>query len=274
MAKGGLAMLFKQKEKEKKYINPRFRAYGKARLDIAQRAKTRQDWEALWKSSTNPYPFTWGDSWKHCVEYKVDDFAAEVGFFVDILGLPVNAFDLSYAMFTSPGEDFFIGIVPAAENIDSTPKDAIRLQFMVADIIATTKELERRGVIIEQQPVPCQPGSSLHIGYFRTPHGIPVELWGQKGRQVDRDDLDLGDEFEDESADDQPLEITLGVESKIRSEDSDESNLHARENNNTDEKANELIIDRNHEQEPFEEHSQDDEVPGYEYFYEDEPLIN
>jgi catechol 2,3-dioxygenase-like lactoylglutathione lyase family enzyme len=180
-------MLFRQKEKEKKYINPRFRAYGKARLDIARRAKTRQDWDMLWKCSTNPFPFTWGESWKHCVEYKVDDFAAEVGFFVDILGLPVNAFDPSYAMFTSPGGDFFIGVVPTPEKTESTPNDAIRLQFMVQDIMATTKELERRGVLFEQQPEPCQPGSSLYIGYFRTPHGIPVDLWGYIGEQEDPD---------------------------------------------------------------------------------------
>jgi catechol 2,3-dioxygenase-like lactoylglutathione lyase family enzyme len=178
-------MLFKLKEKEQKYINPRFRAYGKARIDIAKRAKTRQDWDELWKGSTNPFPFTWGESWKQCVEYKVDDFAAEVGFFVDILGLPVNAFDPAYAMFTSPGGDFFIGVVPTPKKGNSTPKDAIRLQFMVKEIMETTKELERRGVRFEQQPQPCQPGSSLHIAYFHTPHGIPVDLWGY----IDKEDI-------------------------------------------------------------------------------------
>ena len=265
-------MLFKQKEK--KYINPRFRAYGKARLDIAQRAKTRQDWEELWKSSTNPYPFTWGDSWKHCVEYKVDDFAAEVGFFVDILGLPVNAFDLSYAMFTSPSGDFYIGIVPTPEKVNSTPKDAIRLQFMVADILATTKELERRGVIFEQQPEPCQLGSSLHIGYFRTPHGIPVELWGQIGHQDDHIDLDLDDEFGDEDHDDQQLDLTLVVESKIDSEDSEKDKLDARENDKFVEQVNEMTEDRDQVQEKIEEHLHEDDELDYEYIYEEEPQIN
>jgi catechol 2,3-dioxygenase-like lactoylglutathione lyase family enzyme len=186
-------MLFKLKEKEKKYINPRFRAYGKARLDIARRAKSRQDWDELWKGSTNPYPFKLGESWKHCVEYKVDDFAAEVGFYVDILGLPVNAFDPSYAMFTSPGGDFFIGVVPTPDKGTSTPKDAIRLQFMVKNIMETTKELERRGVRFEQQPEPCQPDSTLHIGYFCTPHGIPVDLWGYVGEGKDHSDTGFDD---------------------------------------------------------------------------------
>ena len=66
-------------------INPRFRAYGKARIDIAKRAETRDDWDQLWKKPTNPFPFSWGSSWKQCIEYKVADFPAEVGFFIDIL---------------------------------------------------------------------------------------------------------------------------------------------------------------------------------------------
>jgi len=159
-------------------VNPRVRAYGKARLDIASRVHTPADWEKLWKRPTYPFPFTWGAFWKQCIEYKVDDFAAEVGFYTDILGLPVNALDPVYAMFTSPGGDFFIAIVPTPEGTRSTPPDAIRIQFMVADVFATAKELERRGISLEQWPQPCTTGSSLYIGYFRTPHGICVDLWG------------------------------------------------------------------------------------------------
>lgn len=159
-------------------VNPRVRAYGKARIDIAQRAKNPTDWEKLWKTPSNHFPFIWGESWKHCVEYKVDDFAAEVGFFIDVLGLPVNAFDPGYAMFTSPQGDFFLSIVPSPQGEPSTPPDAIRLQFMLIDIFATTRELENRGIAFEQLPEPVQPGSSLYISYFRTPHGICVDLWG------------------------------------------------------------------------------------------------
>jgi catechol 2,3-dioxygenase-like lactoylglutathione lyase family enzyme len=108
----------------------------------------------------------------------VDDFAAEVGFYTDILGLPVNALDPGYAMFTSPGGDFFIAIIPTPQDARSTPPDAIRIQFMVADLFATVKELERRGIAMEQWPQPCAIGSNLYIGYFRTPHGICMDLWG------------------------------------------------------------------------------------------------
>jgi hypothetical protein len=160
------------------HINPKFRAYGKARLDIAQRAGSEEDWLRLWKNPSNSFPFTWNGQWKHCIEYRVDDFAAEVGFLIDILGLPVNAFDPDYAMFTSPAGDFFFSVVPATEDMPSTPPDAIRIQFMIADIRETALELERRGIPFEMWPQACLEGSSLFIGYFRTPHGICVDLWG------------------------------------------------------------------------------------------------
>jgi catechol 2,3-dioxygenase-like lactoylglutathione lyase family enzyme len=159
-------------------INPRVRAYGKARIDIAERAKNPADWEKLWKPPSATFPFVWGETWKQCVEYRVDDFAAEVGFFIDVLGLPVNAFDPGYAMFTSPHGDFFFSVVPTPHAEQSTPPEAIRLQFMVKDIMATALELEQRGIFFEQPPQPLRPDSSLSIGIFRTPHGICVELWG------------------------------------------------------------------------------------------------
>jgi catechol 2,3-dioxygenase-like lactoylglutathione lyase family enzyme len=287
-------MLFKQKEKEKKYINPRFRAYGKARLDIARRAKTRQDWDQLWKGSTNPFPFTWGESWKHCVEYKVDDFAAEVGFFVDILGLPVNAFDTAYAMFTSPAGDFYIGIVPTPEKTDSTPKDAIRLQFMVKDILQTTKELERRGVLFEQQPRPCQPRSSLYIGFFRTPHGIPVDLWGYIGTEEDLDrdeelleevegqdynaanevddrDLDAFDivELEEERL---QLQIPLSDVSEEAGKEPQEQTIETLEDNISDNEQDELIEEDLQDKDELDEDELADEESEVEYFYDDDAL--
>jgi catechol 2,3-dioxygenase-like lactoylglutathione lyase family enzyme len=160
-------------------INPRVRAFGKARLDIAGRAKNQAQWEKLWKHPVNSFPFVWGESWKQCFEYRVDDFPAEVGFYIDVLGLPINALDPGYAMFTSPQSDFFFSVVPTPHNEPSTPPDAIRLQFMVKDIITTTQELQQRGIDFEQTPQPLRPGSSLSIASFRTPHGICVELWGK-----------------------------------------------------------------------------------------------
>ena len=170
--------MFKKSVKQH-HINPKFRAYGKARIDIAVRASTQAEWQELWKKPAFPFPFTWGDNWIQCIEYKVDDFPAEVGFFTDILGFPINAFDPGYAMFTSPKGEFYFAIVPTEAGEKSTPPDSIRLQFMVADIYQTASELERRGIRFEQWPQACSNGSSLYIGFFRTPHGICVDLWGQ-----------------------------------------------------------------------------------------------
>jgi len=158
-------------------IDPRVRAYGKARIDITLRAKDEQEWQQKWKDPRYAFPFRFGDSWKHCVEYRVDDFAAEVGFFMDVLGFPVQTFSPSFAIFTSPGQDFFISVVSSPEGYFSTAPDAIRLQFKVENILETVEELERRGVVFEQRPQPNGHGG-LITGYFRTPHGICIDLLG------------------------------------------------------------------------------------------------
>ena len=179
------------------HVNPRFRAYGKARIDIAQRAATRDDWDRLWKKSTYPFPFSWGNSWKQCIEYKVADFPAEVGFFIDILGFPVNAFDPDYAMFTSPNGEFFFSVVPVLESEEVTAPDAIRLQFMVEHILETAVELERRGVKFDQWPTQSSENSPLLIGSFRTPNGIGLDLWGFD-LEHDNENHDLISAFEEE----------------------------------------------------------------------------
>jgi hypothetical protein len=203
------------------HINPRFRAYGKARIDIAQRAATRDDWDRMWKKATFPFPFSWGQSWKQCIEYKVDDFPAEVGFFIDILGFPVNAFDPDYAMFTSPGGDFFFSVVPVQEGEESTPPDAIRLQFMVEKIIKTAVELERRGVVFEHWPAPVGESSPLWIGSFRTPHGIGIDLWGNDVEQdQDQDNGDHQLEIEDEKVEASPIETSAAADNERKDGDS------------------------------------------------------
>ncbi len=163
---------------EKRNMSAKVRAYGKARLDVARRVREGGDWNALWKKGQYDFPFQWGQNWKQCVEYRVDDFAAEVGFYTDVLGLPVNAFDVNYAMFTSPDQAFFLAVVPTQEGEPATPFDAVRFQFMVSDLFPLTEELEKRGVVFEQYPQAVAEGSELFIGSFRTPHGILIELWG------------------------------------------------------------------------------------------------
>lgn len=171
-------LTFVRRPEKQVHVSSRVRAYGKARLDIASRARSSIDWDRLWKKPLNPFPFAWDELWKQCIEYRVDDFAAEVGFFIDVLGFSVNAFDPDYAMFTSPLGEFYFSVVPVRQGEKSTPPESFRLQFLIRDILQTAEELLRRGIAFENWPRPCTPGSNLFIGTFRSPHGIAIDLWG------------------------------------------------------------------------------------------------
>ena len=170
----------------KYHVNPRIRAYGKARIDITLRAKDEKDWLEHWRAQLHPYPFAWGDGWKFCIEYKVDDFAAEVGFFIDFLGFPASVFSPNYAQFTSPNGEFFFSVSAVQEGEQSTPPDTLRIQFNIADIVDTVEELESRGIVFEQHPQPIREGSEIVVGYFRTPHGVCIDLWGVREPELVR----------------------------------------------------------------------------------------
>lgn len=158
------------------HINPRVRAYGKARIDITRRAKDEEEWRRLWKAPSQPYAFTAGEGWKFNLVYTVDDYAAEIGFFIDVLGFQVLAFSPSQAQLASSDGIFAITVLAARDEGSGTPPEALRLQLNVEAILPTVRELERRGVSIEQQPTPVQAGSTWQIASFRTPHGVTIEL--------------------------------------------------------------------------------------------------
>lgn len=232
------------------HVNPRFRAYGKARIDIAQRAATRDDWDRLWKKSTYPFPFSWGKSWKQCVEYKVADFPAEVGFFIDILGFPVNAFDPDYAMFTSPNGEFYLSVVPILDSEEVTAPDAIRLQFMVEHILETAVELERRGVKFEQWPTQSSGNSSLLIGSFRTPNGIGIDLWGFD-LEDDNENHDLHSAFEEEEKRAPATRLSTGP-AEERDIDEDQNRLITASNLQADEDRKISSVSDDHDSEEIE----------------------
>jgi hypothetical protein len=155
------------------------RRLGEARIEAAQKVRTREDWDSLWVKPKHGYTFEWGECWKQTVEYKVSDFAAEAGFYIDILGLPVNAFGADYAMVMSPDQAFYLSFCPVPDGERATPSDAISVQFMLKDILKTAEELESRGIVFEERPQPFGgEGSPLYRGIFRTPNRIPVQLWG------------------------------------------------------------------------------------------------
>jgi len=153
------------------------REFGNARLAIAAEAQSQSDWERLWKAPAHSFPFAWGTCWKQCVEYRVDDYAREIGFFLDVLGFDAVALAPDFAMLNNEAQEFFLA-VRAAENGSATPPDAIRIQFLIDGILETAAELEGRGIRFEKRPEPCEPSSPMLTGWFRTPHGVPVDLWG------------------------------------------------------------------------------------------------
>ena len=158
---------------------PRYRSYGRARIEIASQIKSQEDWDLLWKKPIHPYAFEWGPSWTQCIEYKVTDFLSEVGFFCDVLGFPVNAIGPEYVQFTSPDNGFYLAIVPAAPGDPPTPPEAIRIQFNITDFEETVEELRRRGITFDGTPGPYQGGSSISLASFHTPNGIGVEVFSE-----------------------------------------------------------------------------------------------
>lgn len=211
------------------HISPRVRAYGKARIDITRRAKDEEEWRRLWKAPSQPYAFTMGEGWKFNLVYTVDDFAAEIGFFIDVLGFQVLAFSPSQAQLASADGNFAFTVLTAKDEGSSSPPEALRLQLNVEAIIQTVRELERRGVSIDQQPTPVQAGSTWQIASFRTPHGVTIELLSEsraddasrtsehkftEGASVQRWDDDR-DRIDERGAEDEMPEITAGGEQAV-----------------------------------------------------------
>ncbi len=153
------------------------RKFGQDRLAIAEKAQSPADWMQLWYDPINPYPFTWGSCWKGCIEYRAADYAVEIGFWLDLIGLDSNTLSSDFTMLMSPDQAFYFAVVPTGDAAP-TPADAIRIQFMLQDIVASAAQLQERGIEFEQPAQPESPGSPLYKAVLRTPAGIAVDLWG------------------------------------------------------------------------------------------------
>ena len=171
-----LVQLSSLKTKKKPHVNPRFRAYGRARIDIIQHVSNQEDWDRLWKSPSNSFPFQWTEGWKQCIEYRVEDYAAEVGFYIDFLGFSVDEFGPQYARFCSPAGDFAIGIEACPAGSSASPVSGLGLQLQVTNLFELVEELQKRGISFEQPPKIHPRDKSLVSTIFKTPHGLVIEL--------------------------------------------------------------------------------------------------
>jgi catechol 2,3-dioxygenase-like lactoylglutathione lyase family enzyme len=135
-------------------------------------------WKEEWPEPKVAFPFAL-DGWKQCLCYVVDDYAAEVGFYVDVLGLPAPLFGPDNALLTSPGKDFYFQIAEVTEDEKATPPDTIGLMFYVSNMMEACAELESRGVVFDDPPTPMGgPDSTFYSAEFHSPHGVAVNLWG------------------------------------------------------------------------------------------------
>lgn len=205
----------------KYHINPRFRAYGKARLDVTLRARDENEWQQMWREPMNNFPFKFGSGWKFCFEYRVEDFAAEVGFFIDVLGFTVRAFSPHYGQFSSPGGELCIGVLQAGDGEESTPPDSIRLQLQIRDLENTHRQLETRNVVFEKSFGMERDGESSLAGFFRTPHGVRIDLWEQPTTAT-YDTVDDADDYNDYDDSDEDEFDDLSVDYRMLDNSSDD----------------------------------------------------
>ncbi len=151
---------------------------GESRVKSISGINSPEEWAEKWLNSVHEFPFDFAECWNMTVEYVVDNFEAELGFYIDILGFSINALDSAYAMVTGPNDDFHVSFVPRAPGMSSTPPEALKIEFMVKNIMTLVKELKARGIEFESEPGPYGGSdSSFYTGVYRTPHGIRISLW-------------------------------------------------------------------------------------------------
>jgi hypothetical protein len=149
-------------------------AFGRRRLKALKTIKSREDWEKLWPAPGHPYPFTWGDCWKAVTEFGVSNFPAELGFYLDILGMKVNAVWDGHAMIMTPDADFAFTIHAAKRTASE-----LNLQFMLGNITVAAAELKRRGVrFVQELKAEWGEENPMRTCKLRTPSGMIITLWG------------------------------------------------------------------------------------------------
>ena len=162
-------------------MRDRSRALGEARIRLAESIGSPEEWKDRRTAPDSDFPFSLAH-WKHCLCYSVDDYAAEAGFLIDVLGIPATIFGPDNALLNGPDGAFCFQIAGVEEGEASTPPETITLMFYVDNIVDACAALEERGVSFHEPLAPMGgPDSTFQSAEFKTPHGVPVCLWGTQG---------------------------------------------------------------------------------------------
>jgi hypothetical protein len=156
--------------------------FGARRLRALASIKSREDWATKWPAAKHAYPFTWGECWKAVVEYGVKDYAAELGFYLDVLGMSVNATWDDHAMITSPDGEYAFTIYKAK----ATARE-MNLQFMIGNIADAAAQLKRRKVtVVEDLAAPWGEQAPMRTFRLATPNRHVITLWGMVAAEAAR----------------------------------------------------------------------------------------
>lgn len=162
-----------------------FSEVGDALLDLARRAAANRDPDANpWKDEWKAPEFAlgaFGSCWRSAPTWRVDDFAAELGFLVGGLGFDVNAVAAEvpsegapYAMLIAPDGVSTFAFYGATADAPAIDPRSLTLEFMLADVRAAFDRCVERGVEVVREP---WMDDSMLRASLRSPAGIEVSLW-------------------------------------------------------------------------------------------------
>jgi Glyoxalase/Bleomycin resistance protein/Dioxygenase superfamily len=159
-------------------INEKCQKYGIKRLETLKNIKSKEDFLKLWPKQKNSFDFKWGDCWKGVFEYGVDDYAAEIGFYIDYLGFELNASWDNHAMLMTPQGEFMFTVYEDKKSKGKVEK-YLNIQFMIENIMAVSKRLKKNKITVIQN-LKNEWGKESKMKTFKvvTPNNICITLWG------------------------------------------------------------------------------------------------
>ncbi len=159
-------------------LHERCRAFGEERIEALARCKEPGDFQKLWPAGKADWPFTWGECWKAVPIIHLEDYAAELGFFVDVLGFQSFATWEGGCFLAAPESEFKLGLADTREGTAVDPA-SFQLDLMVGNIEEAAATLVERGVI-ERADLHPEWGEEQRMRTLclKSPNGISLKLWG------------------------------------------------------------------------------------------------